>query len=117
MSRVKGGIKQIKKRKKVMKLARGFRGMRGSSYKIAKQSVMKALMHAYIDRRRRKRDFRRLWTIRIGAASRSFGLPYSKFIHGLIEANVKLNRKMLADIAVYDPEGFEALVKIAQQTK
>ncbi len=98
-----------------MKLAKGFRGMRGRSYRLAKQSVMKALMNAYIDRRRRKREFRRLWIVRINAAARQHGLSYSQFIHGLKLAKVGLNRKMLAEIAVRDEETFAKLAELAQE--
>ncbi len=115
MARVKGGIRHMQRRRKVMKLAKGFKGMRSRSYRVAKQSVMKALMHAYIDRRRRKREFRRLWIIRINAAARQHGLSYSRFMHGLKSAGVGLNRKMLADIAVRDSETFAALAKLAQE--
>lgn len=116
MPRVKGGKRRKEKRKKILKLAKGFKGMRGRSYKIAKQSVMKALKNAYIDRRRRKRDFRRLWIIRINAASRQRGLSYSQFIHGLKSTGVALNRKMLADIAVRDLETFDKLAEMAKGT-
>jgi len=115
MARVKGGIIHVKRRRKIMKLAKGFRGMRGRSYRLAKQSVMKALMNAYIDRRRRKREFRRLWIVRINAAARQHGLSYSQFIHGLKLAKVGLNRKMLAEIAVRDEETFAKLAELAQE--
>lgn len=115
MARVKGGIRHMQRRRKVMKLAKGFKGMRSRSYRIAKQSVMKALMNAYIDRRRRKREFRRLWIIRINAAARQHGLSYSQFMHGLKVAGVGLNRKMLADIAVRDSETFAELAGLAKE--
>ena len=115
MARVKGGLRHMQRRRKVMKLARGFRGMRGRAYRVAKQSVMKALMNAYIDRRRRKRDFRRLWIVRINAAARQHGLSYSQFVHGLKAANVGLNRKMLAEIAVRDESTFARLAALAKR--
>ncbi len=112
--RIKGGIRHMQRRRKFLKLAKGFRGMRHSSHKIAKQAVMKALRNAYIGRRLKKRDFRRLWEIRINAAARQHGLSYSKFIHGLKEAGIQLNRKMLAEVAVRDGAAFAELVKLAK---
>jgi len=114
MPRTRGGNKRLLRRKKIMKLARGFHGKRGTSHKIAKQAVIKALRNAYIGRKLRKRDFRRLWIVRINAASRQHGMNYSKFIGGLIKANIGLNRKMLADIAVYDAKAFGQLVEQAK---
>jgi len=116
MPRVKGARRHMQRRRKILKLAKGFRGMRHSSYKIAKQAVMKALKNAYIDRRRKKRDFRRLWIIRIGAAARQHGLSYSQFIHGLKAAKVGLNRKMLAELAVRDERAFAELVELAKDS-
>jgi large subunit ribosomal protein L20 len=98
-----------------MALARGFKGKRGTSHRIAKQSVMKALRNSYIDRRRRKRDFRRLWVTRIGAAARQNGISYSAFIGGLERRGVALNRKMLAEIAVHDAETFRVLADMAKE--
>lgn len=115
MVRAKSGTRRRRTRKKILKQAKGMKGMRSRSYKIAKQSVMKALKNAYIDRKRRKREFRSLWITRINAASRQRGLPYSQFIHGLKEAGIKLNRKMLAEIAIHDPEGFDELSKVAKK--
>lgn len=112
--RIKGGIRHMQRRRKFLKPAKGFRGMRHSSHKIAKQAVMKALRNAYIGRRLKKRDFRRLWEIRINAAARQHGLSYSKFMHGLKGAGVKLNRKMLAEVAVRDGAAFAELVKLAK---
>jgi len=112
--RVKGGSIRTRRRKRILRLAKGFKGKRHSCYRIAKERVMKALMNAYISRRLRKRDFRRLWIIRVNAASRARGLPYSKFIHGLQAAGVGLNRKMLADLAVRDGEAFDKLVELAK---
>lgn len=114
MPRVKGAKQHLQRRRKIRKLAKGFRGMRHSSHKIAKQAVMKALKNAYIDRRRRKRDFRRLWTIRINAAARQHDLSYSQFIHGLKVAGVGLNRKMLAELAVRDQKAFAELAELAK---
>jgi len=112
--RVKGGNKHKERRKKILAQASGFKGKRGTCYKIAKQRVMKALKNAYISRRLRKRDFRRLWILRINAASRARGLSYAELIHGLKEAHVGLNRKMLAEIAVRDPATFDKLTEIAK---
>ncbi len=108
--RVKGGTITRKKHKKVLKLAKGFRGRRSRIFKIANQSVIKALYDAYVDRRRKKRDFRRLWIIRINAAVRKFGLSYSKFMGLLKKANIKLDRKVLADLCVNEPKVFEQIV-------
>ncbi|HIC95870.1 TPA: 50S ribosomal protein L20 [Candidatus Bipolaricaulota bacterium] len=116
MPRVKGAKRHMQRRRKILKLAKGFRGMRHSSYKIAKQAVMKALKNAYIDRRRKKRDFRRLWTIRINAAAREHGLSYSQFIHGLRVAGVRLNRKMLAEVAIRDERAFAELIELAKDS-
>ncbi len=111
MARVKRGNVARKRRNKILRLARGFRGGNGTLFRTANQRVMKALCNAYRDRRRRKRDFRRLWIARINAAARLNGLSYSKFIYSLKEKNIALDRKMLADMAVNDPEGFSELVK------
>ncbi|HIE08917.1 MAG TPA: 50S ribosomal protein L20 [Armatimonadetes bacterium] len=102
-----------KRHKKILKMAKGFFGKRKKCYRLAKQAVMKALMHAYEDRRRRKRELRRLWIVRINAAVREHGLSYSRFMEGLRKAGVEVNRKMLADLAVNDKERFAELVKIA----
>lgn len=115
MTRVKRGNKKLKRRKEVLKRAKGFYGKRKNCYRIAKQSVMKALKNAYIDRRRKKREFRKLWISRIGAAAKQRDFSYSKFMGGLNKADVDLNRKMLADIAVRDPETFDELVDIAKE--
>jgi len=112
--RVKGGNKRKERRKKIMRLAKGFKGKRGTCFRVAKQRVMKALKNAYFSRKLRKRDFRSLWILRINAASRLRGLPYSRFMHGLQEAKVGLNRKMLADIAVRDPGTFDKLASLAR---
>ena len=112
--RVKGPSSR-RHRKKILKLARGYRGMRHSSYRRAKEAVMRALYYEYRDRRQRKREFRRLWIARINAAVRSHGLSYSRFMNALARAGITLNRKMLAEIAVRDPEAFEKLVQEAKK--
>jgi large subunit ribosomal protein L20 len=113
--RVKRGFKARKRRKKVLKLAKGFRGGRSKLFRTAADSVDKALMYAYRDRRARKRDFRRLWIARINAAVRMNSLSYSKFIHGLKKANVELDRKVLAELAISDPAGFTQIAQLAAQ--
>jgi large subunit ribosomal protein L20 len=113
--RVKRGFKARKRRKKVLKLAKGFRGGRSKLFRTAADAVDKALMYAYRDRRVRKRDFRRLWIARINAAVRMNNLSYSKFIHGLKLADVRLDRKVLAELAVSDPSGFSKIANLASQ--
>ena len=113
--RVKRGFKARKRRNKVLKLAKGFRGGRSKLYRTAADSVDKALMHAYRDRRARKRDFRRLWIARINAAARMNDLSYSKLMHGLKKADVSLDRKVLAELAIADPAGFSQIAKLAAQ--
>lgn len=108
--RVKGGVITRRRHKKILKLAKGYRGRRSKIFKIANQSVIKALYDAYVDRRRKKREFRRLWIIRINAAVREFGLSYSSFISKLKKQNIKLDRKILAEIAISDPETFRQIV-------
>ena len=115
MPRARGGNKRKESRKKVMALAKGFKGNRGTSHRIAKQAVMKALRNSYVDRRRRKRDFRRLWITRIGAAAKQNGLSYSAFVGGLERKGIGLNRKMLAEIAVHDAKTFAALAEMAKE--
>jgi large subunit ribosomal protein L20 len=112
--RIKRGTKARKRRKKVLKLAKGFRGGRSKLFRTAADAVDKALMYAYRDRRVRKRDFRRLWIARINAAARMNDLSYSKFIHGLKLAHIELDRKILAEMAVSDPAGFTHLAKMAE---
>lgn len=112
--RVPGGVKHGRRRKKVLRLAKGFTGKRRSCYRIAKQSVFKALRHMYVSRKLEKRVMRQLWMIRIGAATRHHGVSYSAFMGGLRKAGVELNRKMLADIAYRDPEAFSQVVTIAK---
>lgn len=114
MPRVKRGPQARKRRKKILKAAKGFVGGRRRLYGVAKDTVERSWQFAYRDRRRKKRDFRRLWITRINAASRQHDLPYSKFIGGLNKAGVELNRKVLAEMAVFDPEGFEKLVDTAR---
>ena len=113
MARVKRGKVARKRRNKILRLARGFQGSSGSLFRTANQRVMKALCNAYRDRRRRKRDFRRLWIARINAAARLNGLSYSRLIGGLKKADVQINRKMLAQLAVVDPASFTAVVGAA----
>ncbi|USS91938.1 50S ribosomal protein L20 [Fructobacillus americanaquae] len=112
--RVKGGTVSRARRKKFIKLAKGYRGQRRINYKVAKQQVYKSYLYAYRDRKNRKRDFRKLWIARINAAARMNGLSYSKLMHGLNMAGVELNRKMLADLAVSD---FDTFAKLADQAK
>ena len=114
MARIKGGINRRKKHNRVLKLAKGYRGARSKQYRIAKQSVMRALTSSYAGRKQKKRQFRQLWIARINAAARLNGLSYSKFMYGLKLANVELNRKVLADMAVNDPEGFASLAELAK---
>jgi len=113
--RVKRGFKARRRRKKVLKLARGFRGGRSKLFRTAADAVDKALMYSYRDRRTRKRDFRRLWITRINAATRLNNLPYSKFIRGLKLAGVELDRKVLAELAISDPAGFAKIANLAAQ--
>ena len=114
MSRVKRGTRGIKRRKKVLKLAKGYQGGRKRLYRTAKEAVERALNYAYRDRKRRKRDFRRLWVIRINAAARMHNLSYSQLISGLKRANIEIDRKILAELAVVDPSGFSELVSVAK---
>ena len=109
--RIKRGVNAVKKRRKIFKLAKGYFGNKSKSYRIAREAVMKSLNYAFIGRRRRKRDFRKLWIVRINAAARLNGLSYSKFMHGLSVANVNLNRKVLADLAVNDANAFAQLAQ------
>jgi large subunit ribosomal protein L20 len=115
MPRARGGNKRKESRKKIMALAKGFKGKRGTSHRIAKQAVMKALRNSYVDRRRKKRDFRRLWITRISAAARLNGTSYSAFIGGLQRRGIALDRKMLAEIAVRDEATFTALAEMAKE--
>ncbi|AST06499.1 50S ribosomal protein L20 [Anoxybacillus flavithermus] len=115
MPRVKGGTVTRRRRKKILKLAKGYFGSKHRLYKVANQQVMKSLMYAYRDRRQRKRDFRKLWITRINAAARMNGLSYSRLMHGLKLAGIEVNRKMLADLAVNDAAAFTQLANIAKE--
>lgn len=117
MARVKGALNARKRHKKVLKLAKGFYGARGKQYRIAKQSVMRAMAHSYAGRKQIKRDYRSLWITRINAATRLSGMSYSKFMFGLKTAGITMNRKMLADLAVKDPGAFAKLVDMAKAAK
>ena len=114
MARVKGGLNAKKKHNRVLKLAKGYRGARSKQYRIAKQSVMRALTSAYAGRKQKKRQMRQLWIARINAAARMNGLSYSKFMFGLKTAGIEMNRKMLSEIAISDPTAFTALVESAK---
>ena len=114
MARVKGGLNAKKKHNRVLKLAKGYRGARSKQYRVAKQSVMRALASSYAGRKERKRHMRQLWIARINAAARMNGLSYSRFMYGLKLAEVDINRKMLAEMAVNDAEGFAALADVAK---
>ena len=114
MARMKGGMNAKRQHNKVLKLAKGYRGARSKQYRVAKQSVMRALTSSYAGRKQRKRQFRQLWITRINAAARMNGLSYSKFMYGLKLAGVELNRKVLADMAVNDAQGFASLVELAK---
>lgn len=115
MSRVKRSVSARKKRRKVLGEAKGYYGRKHSSYRFAKEQVQRSGAYAYRDRRNRKRDFRRLWIIRINAAARREGMSYSELIHGLKGAGVEVNRKMLADIAVNDAEAFRRFAELARE--
>ena len=112
--RIKRSVNALKKRRKILKLAKGYFGNKSKTYRIARQAVMKSLNYAYIGRRRRKRDFRKLWIARINAAARLNGLSYSKLMHGLKVAGINLNRKILADLAVNDAPAFAQLAEKAK---
>ena len=114
MARVKGGLGAKKRHNRVLKLSKGYRGARSKQYRVAKQSVMRALTSSYAGRKERKRQFRRLWIARINAAARINGLSYSKFMYGLKLAGVEVNRKMLAEMAVNDAKGFAELAELAK---
>ena len=115
MARVKGGYTTRRRRKKILKLAKGYYGAKHRLFKKANEQVMKSLLYAYRDRRQRKRDFRKLWIVRINAAARSNGLSYNKFMHGLKLAGIELNRKMLAELAVSDAQAFAKLANVAKE--
>ena len=115
MARIKGGMNAKKRHNRVLKMAKGYRGARSKQYRVAKQSVMRALTSSYAGRKERKRQFRQLWIARINAAARMNGLSYSKFMHGLKLAGVEINRKMLSEMAISEPEAFTALVETAKE--
>ena len=114
MARIKGGANAKKRHNKVLKAAKGYRGARSKQYRVAKQSVMRADASAFAGRKERKRDFRKLWIARINAAARQNDISYSQLMHGLKVAGVDMNRKMLSEIAIADPEGFAKLVEVAK---
>ena len=114
MARIKGGLNAKKKHNRVLKLAKGYRGARSKQYRVAKQSVMRALTSSFAGRKQRKRQFRRLWIARINAAARMNGLSYSRFMYGLKLAEIDINRKMLSEMTISDPEGFASLVETAK---
>ena len=114
MARIKGGLNAKKRHNRTLKLAKGYRGARSKQYRIAKQSVMRALASSYAGRKQKKRQFRQLWIARINAAARMNGISYSKMMHGLKLAGVEVNRKMLSEMAISDPAGFAALAELAK---
>lgn len=114
MARVKRGVHAKKKHKKILQLAKGYRGAKSKTFRAAKEQVMKSLTYAYRDRKARKRDFRKLWIVRINAAARQNGLSYSRLVSGLKMANVEIDRKVLSDMAISDPEAFAKLAEIAK---
>jgi len=114
MSRVKRGVTTHARHKKILNMTKGHYGARSKLFRTANESMIHALLYASRDRRQRKRDFRRLWITRINAASRTQGLPYNRFMHGLKQANVQLDRKILADLAVHEPAAFQALAEVAK---
>ncbi len=111
MSRVTRGNRKLLRRKKILKLAKGFFGAKKKNYRTAKEAVERALIYSYRDRRNKKRDFRKLWNVRINAAARNYGLSYSRFIYGLKKANIKLNRKILSNLAVSEPDTFGKIIE------
>ncbi len=114
MARVKGALSTRKRRKKILKLAKGYRGHKSKNFRVANQAVMKSLVYAYIGRKQKKRDFRRLWITRISAAAKMNGINYSQLMNGLKKAGIEINRKMLSEIAIYDADAFKALVEKAK---
>jgi large subunit ribosomal protein L20 len=115
VSRVTNAVARRRRKKKVLEQAKGYWGRKHSSYRLANEQVMRSGRYAYRDRRNRKREFRRLWIVRINAAARREGMSYSELIHGLQEAGVEVNRKMLADVAVRDPEAFRRFAELARE--
>ena len=114
MARVKGGVTTRRRRKRILKLAKGYRGNKSKAFRTAKQAVMKSLVYAYVGRKQKKRDFRRLWIARISAQAKMNGINYSQFMNGLKKAGIEMNRKMLSEIAISDKAGFAALVEKAK---
>lgn len=114
MARVKGALNTRKKHKKILKLAKGFRGAESKQYRVANQAVMRSMQNAYVGRKRKKRDFRRMWITRISAACKMNGMNYSTFMNGLKKAGIEMNRKMLSEVAVADPAAFTKLVETAK---
>ena len=114
MARIKGGVNAKKRHKKVLKLARGFRGARSRQYRVAKQAVMRSMAHSFAGRKQTKRDYRKLWITRINAAARLNGISYSKMMHGLKLAGIEMNRKILADLAITDAGAFSKLAETAK---
>lgn len=114
MARVKGGVTTRRRRKRVLKLAKGYRGNKSKAFRTAKQAVMKSLVYAYVGRKQKKRDFRRLWIARISAQAKMNGINYSQFMNGLKKAGIEMNRKMLSEIAISDKAAFSALVEKAK---
>ncbi len=115
MPRVKGGVTSHRRHKKILKLAKGYRGSKSKLFRVANEQVMKSGQYAYIHRRLKKRDFRRLWIARINAAARNNGTTYSRMVHGLKVAGVDINRKILAELAISDPQGFTQLAELAKR--
>jgi len=115
VARVKRGVTAKRRHKKVLKQAKGYYGAKSKLYRVANEAVMKSLSYAYAGRKQRKRQFRRMWVARINAAARANGMNYSTFINGLKKANIEINRKMLSEMAINDPEGFAKLVEIAKE--
>lgn len=111
MARIKGALTTRKRHKKILKLAKGYRGAKSKLYRTANEAVMKSLVYAYIGRKQKKREFRRMWIARISAAAKMNGMNYSRFMNGLKKANIDINRKMLSEIAIADPTAFTALVE------
>ncbi|KPU26649.1 50S ribosomal protein L20 [Caloranaerobacter sp. TR13] len=116
MARVKKALNARKKHKKILKLAKGYYGAKSKQFRPANEAVMRSLRFAYVGRKLRKRDFRKLWISRINAAARLNGMSYSRFINGLKRANIEINRKMLSEMAIHDPEGFKKLVEVAKSS-
>lgn len=117
MPRAKGGFKTRRRRKRILKMAKGYYGAKSRLYRIATEAVDRALRYAYRDRRNKKREFRSLWIVRINAALRALGMTYSQFMNGLLKAEININRKVLADMAVKDPKAFNALVETVKAKK